>query len=170
MSSNKYKPHIVILPEDDANRQIVVGFISYQNIDHRCIDILNCAGGWIKAVAEFENNIIPEMRTYPLKVVILLIDFDEKEDRLTDIKDKIPENLKDRVFVLGVFSEPEKLKKEIGSYEKIGEQLAKECYDNTHTLWQHRLLSHNQSELERISSSKINLNGDPLTVKQIIFN
>lgn len=160
---NQYKPHIVILPEDDANRQIANGFLNNLNVNFRSIKILHSAGGCRKAPDTFAKNIISEMRKYSEMIVILLIDFDEKEgsaNNFTYAIGKIPEYLKDRVFVLGVFSEPEELKRGNGSYEKIGEKLAEDCYDNTNTLWQHPLLSHNQDELHRMSSS----------VKPIIFN
>jgi hypothetical protein len=29
MSANKYKPHVVVLPEDDANRQLANGFLTH---------------------------------------------------------------------------------------------------------------------------------------------
>jgi len=31
MSPNQYQPHILVLPEDDANRQIANGFIQAPN-------------------------------------------------------------------------------------------------------------------------------------------
>jgi hypothetical protein len=161
---NQYKPHIVILPEDDANRQIANGFLNNLNVNFRSIKILHSAGGCRKVPDTFAKDIISKMRKYSEMLVILLIDFDAKENPINNFtyaKSKVPEDLKDRVFVLGVFSEPEKLRKEIGSYEKIGEKLAEDCYDDTNTLWQHDLLNHNQDELQRIYSSP---------VKQIIFN
>jgi hypothetical protein len=33
MSPNQYKPHILVLPEDDANRQIANGFIQSPNLN-----------------------------------------------------------------------------------------------------------------------------------------
>ena len=70
------------------------------------------------------------------------------------VKKYIPEELKARVFVLGVLSEPENLRRDIKkSYEEIGEALAKDCPDNTNELWGHNLLKHNKGELERMASS-----------------
>jgi hypothetical protein len=161
---NREKPHIVILPEDDANRQIANGFLTNSDVNCTAVKILPSARGCRKAADKFAKDIIPGMLTYSEMIVILLIDFDAKENpvnNFTYAKSKIPDDLKDRVFVLGVFSEPEKLKRGIGSYEKIGEKLAEDCYDSTNTLWQHDLLNHNQDELHRMSSSP---------VKQIIFN
>jgi hypothetical protein len=56
-----------------------------------------------------------------------------------------------RAFVLGVLSEPEKLKTKCKmSFEKIGETLAEGCPDNKHELWMDELLKHNEGELSRI--------------------
>jgi len=70
------------------------------------------------------------------------------------VKKYIPEELKARVFVLGVLSEPENLRRDIKkSYEEIGEALAKDCSDNTNELWEHNLLKHNKAKLDRMASS-----------------
>jgi len=91
------------------------------------------------------------MRQVPNRMIVLLMDFDRKEDRFTDVGKEIPEDVKDRVFVLGVLSEPEELKKDTGkSFEDIGKALAKDCFDNTNELWKHDLLKHNETELERM--------------------
>ena len=59
--------------------------------------------------------------------------------------------MKDRVFVLGILSEPEELKKKISkTFEEIGECLAEDCPEKKNELWEHELLRHNESELNRI--------------------
>ncbi len=84
-------------------------------------------------------------------MIVLLIDFDEQEDRLAYVSTKIPSDLRDRVFVLGVLSEPEKLKSSLKKgFEEIGEALATDCSNNTDKLWNHDLLKHNRDELERM--------------------
>jgi len=45
MSVNKYAPHIVLLPEDDANRQIANGFLLGSNLNSRSVQILRPARG-----------------------------------------------------------------------------------------------------------------------------
>ncbi len=82
--------------------------------------------------------------------MVLLIDFDGKHDRLEQAKSVIPDNLKDRVFVLGVWTEPEALRVKLGAYEKIGLALAEDCLEGTATTWGHELLQDNASELERL--------------------
>ena len=163
MSVNKYLPHVLVFPEDDANRQIANGFFSYSNIkDHYHIN--RALGGWQDTIDHFANSEINNMNKYQERIAVLLIDFDNapigsSSCHYAYAQKKIPSNLNNRVFVIGVFSEPEKLRSSLGkSYEWIGEQLAEDCYNNSHSLWQNPLLSHNLPELQRMA-----------TAKQIIF-
>lgn len=161
MSINKHKPHILVLPEDDANRQIANGFILNLNINIRTIQVLPEAHGWENAVEIFTNDYAATMRQYPNRMIALLIDFDGDEDRLSYVQSKIAEDLIDRVFVIGVLSEPESLRRDIRKdFEGIGETLAKDCSDNTNQLWGHSLLKHNKTELDRMI----------LSVKPFLFN
>ena len=151
MSINKNKPHLFILPEDDANRQIANGFIQDLNVNARAIQILPIANGWKKVVDKFMNDHVRKMRQYPQSMMVLLLDFDECEDRLIYVKSHIPEDIKNRVFVLGVQSNPESLKRDIQkNFEAIGESLATDCAENKNELWGHPLLIHNKTELERM--------------------
>ncbi|MEH2415157.1 hypothetical protein [Nostoc sp.] len=161
MSINNERPHIFVLPEDDANRQIANGFILDLNLNSSAIRVLPVARGWKNVVKKFTNDYASTMRQHPHRMIALLIDFDEYEDRLIYVKNQIPDDLKNRVFVLGVLSEPERLKRDINKdFEKIGEALAKDCSDNTNELWGHHLLKHNKTELDRMISS----------VKPFLFN
>jgi hypothetical protein len=160
--TNKYHPHVYILPEDDANRQVVNGFFLNPYLNINAIKPLPNAGGWQKVVDAFRDVHIPEMRRYPERRMVLLIDFDNSLDRLTYIKSQIPDDLKDRVFVLGVLSEPEELKASLNykGLEEIGMSLSQDCAENTHKVWGHSMLSHNKIELERLV----------LLVKPFLFN
>jgi hypothetical protein len=161
MSVNNYRSHILVLPEDSANYQIANGFLLNFNLNERLIQVLPFAHGWETVLDKFTDNHVSKMKLYPQRMIVLLIDFDEKEDRLAYVEAKIPPDLKDRVFVLGVFSEPEKLKSDIKkSFEEIGEALATDCSDNTYKLWSHDLLKHNRNELQRMIT----------TVKPFLFN
>ena len=82
--------------------------------------------------------------------MVLLFDFDRKADRLSYATGKIPEHLRDRVFVLGALSEPEALRSDLGSYETIGRKMAKDCREETDTTCGHDLLRHNASEIGRL--------------------
>jgi len=154
MSVNSFKPHILILPEDDANRQIFIGFIGNSRINSNIFQILPIANGWTKAMEQLLNNEIPKMRNFSERRIILLIDFDRREDRFFLIMEQVPEEFKDRVFVIGVKSDPESLRRSTNkSFEKLGEKLAQDCVDNINDLWNHDLLKHNKIELERMRQS-----------------
>ncbi len=154
---NKYKKHILVLPEDEANIQIANGFVLlHPNLNDRAIQVMPPLRGWKKVVETFTEEYAREMITkYSDRMIVLLMDFDNNyESRLSYVKDQIPEELKARVFVLGVLSEPENLRTDINKdFEQIGEALAKDCPDNTNELWGHNLLKHNKGELERMASS-----------------
>ena len=161
MSVNKYKPHIFVLPEDDANREIANGFILDPNLNGRAIQVLPPVGGWKKVVDDFREVHAPEMKGCPERRIVLLIDFDRQHaKRLSCVKEISPE-LVDRVFVLGALSEPEDLKRNIGkNFEDIGKALSQDCVGNTRIVWGHDLLKHNESELARMI----------LSVRPFLFN
>ena len=83
--------------------------------------------------------------------MVLLLDFDQRQDRFDTTKAAIADHLVDRVFVLGVWSEPEDLRPDLGNYETIGLKLARDCREDTNTTtWDHALLRHNGGELDRL--------------------
>jgi hypothetical protein len=151
MSLNKYKPHVYVLPEDDANRQLANGFLL--RLGDNNLQVLPEVGGWIALLECFVNDHAAGMTRYPYRFMVLLIDFDGHPERLEFAKAKISEDLEERVFVLGVLSEPERLRGALSlSYESIGACVAQECHERTDTIWRHELLSHNASELERLNA------------------
>jgi len=162
MSVNKYRPHIFVLPEDDANSQIANGFVLDPNLNNRAIQILPPAGGWTKVRDAFTEIHAHELGKYTERRIVLLIDFDGQfAGRRSEIQNKIPNQLIDRVFVLGVLTNPEDLKVKVRkSFEKIGETLSQECVNETRVLWGHDFLRHNDPELDRMI----------IDVKPFLFN
>lgn len=151
MNVNKYQPHVLVLPEDDANRQLANGFLLDPFLSPRRIQVLEEVGGWNEVLERFKSDHIVGMDRYPDRYMVLLIDFDGREDRLVSAKAAIPAHLTDRVFILGVWIEPEALRQaRLGSYEAIGSKMAKDCREQTDTTWGHGLLRHNSSELNRL--------------------
>ncbi len=146
---NKYRPHVLVLPEDDANRQLANGFLLHPSISTQ-IQVLEVAGGWLKVLDCFKSDHVRDLAKYPGRTMVLLIDFDGQQDRLDQAKAVIPQNLKDRVFVLGVWTEPEALRAILGSYEKIGRAVAEDCREETAAIWGHELLRHNAGEMKRL--------------------
>lgn len=153
MSVNKYLPHVLVLPEDDANRQLANGFLLDDSLSNRrrSIQVLEEVGGWSEVLDRFKSDHIIAMERNANRFMILLIDFDGSQSRLKTARAAIPAHLIERVFILGAWSEPEDLRRaHLGSYETIGLAMAKDCRDDTDTTWGHELLRHNASELDRL--------------------
>jgi hypothetical protein len=94
------------------------------------------------------------MRRYPGRYVVLLLDFDGQADRSDRVKERIPEDLRSRVFLLGVQSEPEALRQAgFGSFEDIGRRLGTECRTGIKEVWAHYLLQQNVSEISRLEQA-----------------
>lgn len=153
MSVNRYLPHVFVFPEDDANRQLANGFLLDSSLQARRIQVLPEAGGWTSALERFQSEHVAAMERYPKRFFVLLIDFDnQKEERFHKVRTAIPEHLSERVFILGVLSQPEALRTAIpDSYEAIGLRMAKDCREQTYTIWGHDLLRHNATELDRLA-------------------
>jgi hypothetical protein len=149
MSVNRYQPHVFVLPEDDANRQLANGFLL--DLSTRQVQVLTEAAGWINVRNRFASDHVFGMRKYDGRLMVLLVDFDDDINRLQDVRAAIPQDLTDRVFVLGVWSEPEALRQAgLGSYETIGKAMAEDCRAGTRSIWAHDLLRHNDTELTRL--------------------
>ena len=111
MSPNKYEQHLLILPEDDPNRQIANGFLLNPALNERTIQVLPVAGGWIRVINEFKSVHVREMQRFSKRSILLIVDFDNQvEERLLQIQMEIPKPLVNRVFILGALSEPENKK------------------------------------------------------------
>src|SRR5437588_1484684 len=104
MAVNKDQPHIIVLPEDDANRQIALGFQLELSPFERALQVLRPSGGWAKVRDEFTKSHIAAMAKYPLRFMILLVDCDGKIDRLHNLRKTIPTSISGRVFLLGVLT------------------------------------------------------------------
>ena len=153
MSCNKYQPHLLILPEDDANRELANGFIT--EVASRKIQVLTPARGWSAVRDQLVRDHLAELRKYQFRHMVLLLDFDNNIDQRTEtIAEAIPDEVKSRLFLLGVRSEPEALRTALASsYEQIGRKMAQECREDSQQVWAHGLLQHNLPELARLSSA-----------------
>lgn len=154
MAANIYLPHLLVLPEDDANRQIANGFLLGYGIKERFIQVDPIAGGWLKVLRSFEDEHVALLNKYPNRYLLMIIDFDGEPERLQKFSEACPLHLRDRVFLLGTLSEPEALRAATrSSYESIGKALASECYEKTSDLWSNELLKHNENERQRLIQS-----------------
>jgi len=63
-----------------------------------------------------------------------------QQDRLARVQECIPDNLVDRLLVIGVRTEP----------EVLGQAMAEDCREETDTTWGRELLRHNAGEIDRL--------------------
>ena len=153
MSANLYKPHLQVLLEDDANRQIALGFINHHAINSRQMPLDRVCGGWREALKRFREEEVPLLRKYPERRVLIVIDFDGQRDRFEEALSHIPEDrdVRERVYVLGCLDEPERLAVAHGcGKERIGELLAEDCAHDRQDFWNHPMLAHNAGERRRL--------------------
>ncbi len=153
MSVNNYKPHVFVLPEDDANSAKANGF-ALEVRQPRNIQVLSPAGGWTNVRDAIASQHEKGLRMYPNRHLVLLLDFDDDLDRGVRIHDRVSNDFKSRVFVVGAKTEPEELRQaRLGTFEEIGRRLAVECRDGAGPLSTHELLKHNQAELARLRAA-----------------
>jgi len=153
MSGNKYGTRILVIPEDDANADLVNGFLLHPPLDQRVIRVQSCAGGWSKVREKFHSDFENGMKRYPNRHVVFLIDFDERDDRLEKMTSAIPEALRERVFVLGIWKEAEEVTRVgLGTREEVGFKLASECFDEDKDVWNHDMLRHNANDLAKLEA------------------
>ncbi|MBX9681686.1 MAG: hypothetical protein K2X38_23255 [Gemmataceae bacterium] len=153
MSVNKFRPHVVVIPEDDANREVMVGFYNHFAVADRCVFAAPPAGGWQHVLDVFKESYIQHLVRYEQAYVVMVMDFDGRVDRRQFVEQDVPGELRPRVFLIAWRDEPEHLKVELGiSFSDIGERLADECSKGRLSLWNHRQLDHNRNELARIAA------------------
>lgn len=151
MSADKYKNHIIIIIEDDKNRQIVNGFTQNLNIvNSRQIETY-VAGGWPNVKKMFIEVYEKRMTTTPYMYLVLVADFDNKEDRYDAIFRVVPDALKDRVMLVGARGEPEDITWS-SKLETLGRELAEACFRNEEGRWGSEHLCHNLPERERVGN------------------
>jgi hypothetical protein len=103
-------------------------------------------------IENIQDEYVRRLRENPRDHVVLLVDFDgHYVDRRKEFQDAIPDDLKQRVFVVGSKETPEALKKQLGkTFEKIGFLLADDCFAGTVGTWSHDHLKHNEPDRLRL--------------------
>ena len=125
--SNKYRWHVVVIPEDDATRQLGNGLANAFSEMGRRIKFLPVSRGWKRAVECVKSL---DLNSNSFRRVLLIIDFDKNKDRLESIKAKEDfSEFRDRIFILGCFKEAEDLKELLSerNLEEVGKILASNC-------------------------------------------
>ncbi len=149
MALNRHRPHLLVLPEDDATRSLANGFVDASTGP---MQVLVPVRGWPHVLAEFKRSYVEHLRKYSQGHLVLLIDFDDDfPNRLAYFQSQMPVDVADRVYVLGALTEAETLQRQTGKkLGPLGVALADECRNNTQTLWNCAQLQHNQQELARL--------------------
>ena len=152
MRPNRLKPHLFIIPEDDKDRSIALGALGALNINAK---VMGNTRGWRKVEKLLNKEYIPRLRNNANTHLVIVIDFDNwGEQRYEKVISWVPNELKDRVFILGPAKEPKDLKRELKlrmSFEEIGGTLVTDC-DEEHIspLWDREMLSHTKPEFRRL--------------------
>jgi hypothetical protein len=68
MSVNRRQPHVLVLPEDDANVQLANGFHLDPYLSAWKLQLLDAAGGWIKVLDRFVSYHVVEMDLIPADI------------------------------------------------------------------------------------------------------
>ncbi len=152
---NKYVEHIYVIPEDDEDRQIAVGFVNHHRVRDPRIQVMPVAGGWPVVLRTFKVEYIQKLRDNPKAHVVMIIDFDGQfKQRREEFANEIPDEIKPRVFVVGPKDEPGDLRNALNqSLERIGESLADECGSGNTALWGHEQLEHNEPDRQRLEQT-----------------
>lgn len=154
MGVNRHRAHLIVVPEDDANRQIANGFEQIASLVGAQFRIATVSGGWTRVREDLLARYSQHLKRYPMALLLLLVDFDGTSNRVEEVKRDLDPSLMGRVFVLGAKTNPEDLRRAMNlSFEAIGLEVGKACLGENASLWCHELLQHNQPELQRLEAS-----------------
>lgn len=118
----------------------------------QAIEIRDPPGGWRKVLQVFVEEYRADVMNSPQAHVVMLADFDSRDDRREQFEQEIPPEIRSRVFLIGSKVEPELLCRELKlAPEKIGRKIAEDCLSNNSEIWNHPHLSHNLDEIARMA-------------------
>jgi hypothetical protein len=153
VSYNKFNDHIVVLPEDDAIRQIAVEFQRSVGIRDRFVTVEMPLGGWEKVRDRFATEWKRRLNASPKLRIVMLVDFDRDMDRRLGFEEVIGESLRNRAFVIGWPDNAEALRVSLNkSLGLIGKDAAESCVSNNPDFWQHERLRNNVDTVKQIRS------------------
>jgi hypothetical protein len=152
MSVNWYKPHIILVPEDEAIHRIAVEFRKAMIFQDVRWHVDEYKGGWIKVVESLAGEVQVQL-SKPHRIMIALIDFDgHPEARRNYFFSELPESVHDRIFLFGLRGQAEDLKRSMGlSLSEIGITINRACLEGDLSPWDNEQLAVNKSELERLN-------------------
>lgn len=153
MSVNRYEPYLIVLCEDNAYKDIFLGF---EISEHPQISLKPVYQGFDDILFQLTNPnsmTSKELKRYNKSYVLALTDADldsQSESNIKKLKDSIPNEYKDRVFVMGSKYEAENIKRAIigkGKWKGVSQELEKSCRDENCELWRDEMLNHNMEEI-----------------------
>jgi len=156
VSLNNFKPHMLLVPEDEALMNMAIGFAKTAGTGQ--IRPERQAGGRDELLEQFCREEIPKLRRFPERFLILLTDFDNGGGNQQKLKEAIPADLIERVCILGPWTNAEVLRAELrelhlltpNSKERVGEVLAESCLGDDLTHWEVEQLKHLRDEVVRV--------------------
>lgn len=153
MSVNRHRPHLLVLPEDDANRVLANGFLLAPTLKQRLVQVLPPAGGWPKVLDAFLTLHVANLKRFTGFHLVLLIDFDDQIlERTQHFTERFPAEVADRVYLVGTRCEPEKhlLK---SRFEAFGQALGTACARADFSPWDCEFLAHNSAAVRRLADN-----------------
>jgi len=141
---NKYKPYLLILPEDQAVLNIVNGALEALEVKEAAnVTTEELLAGWreVKSRMPEYHKLLTQNQ---LGYLLIIIDFDKRPNRYEEVEQWIPKDIKKRCFILSCSGQPEELKREVGlPYDEIGQALVKDCPEAPAKIWKTPQLVHN---------------------------
>ena len=125
---NKNKPHLVIVPEDEAWATLTRGFFMARAEGNIKVD--RTCGGYNKEMTHFKDKLQPKMASNPNMHVLLLVDFDRKfASRMTNFTQLVYPDYNKRAFMVGCKDEIQNLNTEYGGgkLEDLGQTMGNIC-------------------------------------------
>lgn len=144
MGVDKYRPHVLVLPEDSNFADIANGFKS--RLGHPRQFRVEGFGGGKDGLLERVRNLLPSLAEYNDRYLVLLFDGDA-QGMFASSYSEFPEN---RVFCFCTRKESEDLRTEFRTKnwldpnrrEEIGRLLADDCLSNSWVHWSCDQLAH----------------------------
>ena len=118
------------------------------------MQVMPVAGGWEKVVNQILEIYVPKVRSNPNTHVVGIIDCDNHPDRIAVQLSQVPDDVRERVFLLGTLDDPQAFKRSVKlTFERIGIQLVDECFHKSLKLWRHAQLTHISDEIDRAAAT-----------------
>lgn len=159
MSVNRYQNYLIVLFEDNAYKDLFMGFdfsmqkqISLRPVcdgfDSVCIQLTSEKGVLLKELNQFSKA-----------YVLALIDADldnhpySQRGKIDKLRTSIDNKYQDRIFIIGSKIEAEDIKRAIisqGEWKAVSQKLENSCKNENCELWQDDMLKHNLDEITRL--------------------